>query len=415
MYLSLAFSPLHTLSAQFRSHSYFVFVVMGSETLHATWFTRFKVDKKTQKNGFDRLSFPALAPPDVLLEIVNLTANLYYFDRMAECRRLSLVCRSLNDACGSIIFSRYRLDIRTEPGYRRKVYPPGSPTHEWDEATIKLRLAHLRSKAAFVRELTIVDLAWLRAALDPEAFSPKLMSELIPVLRTLHSVTSFSLIGPSNTRISLPMELWDWLVQVSPSELSLHGRFEIDAPAGQDLKAIGGLRKLSLDPYGIHFTPILDVLQPSKLQVMYDDWTGVAGKKLLASRDLLPLKPTSPKLASVEVGINSLATTFDKPVLDFSSVPNATIHVDAYFHVQLKLHIPGAWRYTKSRLQQIFAEDLSGFDVSRATKQTVAKIYRSPGNGWTPTRQDHIGGEEKDRQEAENMEAYYRSRPCRRF
>jgi len=317
----------------------------------------------------------ATVPSDIRLEIVCLAIAMSSAkNHWVECHNLSLVCRSLNETCGPIIFRNYHFDIRIPLWPTKKVYPPGTSISRWDDATIKLRLAHLRSKAPFVREITITDIGRNspEGASVPEAFPPELMSDLLPLLHTLRGVTSVSLVGPMKSKTLLPIGLWNWLVQTSPRALDFSGKFEIDIPTGQNLEPIENVNRLSVNPYGIHFNPILETLHPNTLVVKYSTWQSL--RLFVSSRDLALFKPTSNKLRSIFVEICSLFTTFDEPVLDPSAVPQSTIRVEIDFSVVYKMHVPSAWKSSKPKIQQIFVDDLSGFSVSRATNSTYAKI-----------------------------------------
>jgi hypothetical protein len=125
---------------------------------------------------------------------------------------LSLTCRSLNATCRIFIFRRYHLDLRRWTPRPKEVYPPGSDSERWDSSTINLRLAHLQSKASFVRELFITDEGEPARGNDtqthkPKAFSDEYMSELLSTLRVLSNVTAIYLVTMTGSTTPINVDL----------------------------------------------------------------------------------------------------------------------------------------------------------------------------------------------------------------
>jgi hypothetical protein len=180
---------------------------------------------------------------EIVKQLVEPTTQLRYpykkNSHILSFTRLSLTCRSLNATCGIFIFRRYHLDLRR--------WTPLGGDSEWDIGTINLRLAHLRSKASFVRELFITDEGERAIGKDshthkPKAFPDEYMSELLATLHVLCNVTAIHLVTHPTTLINV--DLWNWVVGIRPTTLSLEGYF--DKPANQDLALIKHLETLSL-------------------------------------------------------------------------------------------------------------------------------------------------------------------------
>lgn len=190
-------------------------------------------------------------PEDPCLEIVDRLLESYdgYKNQIAGLRNLSLACTSLNFLCGRVIFRTYHLDIRRFHWKTIVSYPKGSTTDNWDEGAIKLRLAHLRNKAPFVREIYITDQGeTVYHALAPSeaiAFPAKFMPELLSTLRMLKGLTAIHLVTHCNAErpnTVINAELWRWLLEVKPTTLSLTGHFEV--PKGEILQPIQNLTML---------------------------------------------------------------------------------------------------------------------------------------------------------------------------
>ncbi|RDB27413.1 hypothetical protein Hypma_004369 [Hypsizygus marmoreus] len=337
-------------------------------------------------------------PPDLRIDI------LYLFvagsrNEWADCITLSLVCRSLNETCGTVLFRSYHLDLRVPQ--HPKPYPPGSARDIWDEELIRIRLAHLQSKAQFVRILNVTDVGGpfelrddsLGSELAP--FPIKYMLELLTTLRMLPNVTSVTFTTAMSPKVKavVPVDLWDWLASINLLNLSFLGNFV--APPDVMFQPLEGVNKLTIYPASLLNKLILDAVPTNRVHLAYSE-----------DHELFLYKPTHPQLHTIDIEIDVLGRQFPEPIFDFSEVPHAAIEVDASFHVDYKFSIPNAWREAKTKLQKMFFEDLSGLDVDRF-KTTCVRIVRSPKAEWKPEKQDHIGGEEEDEREAERMQAYY--------
>lgn len=123
----------------------------------------------------------------------------------------------------------------------------------------------------------------------------------------------------------------------------------------------------------------------------------------------LPYKPVDCNLRHVSIEIDALSCKVEDPFLDFSGVSQAYISVKVTFYVPTPLiepvricvfacspallltlssYVQLAWQITREKLQRMFAEDLSGFDVRHYEERVY--ISRSPEEGWEPVYQDHV-------------------------
>lgn len=144
------------------------------------------------------------------------------------------------------------------------MFPPGI-IEIWDDASIKLRLAHLRSKASYVRELVITDHGvspWGRMDPDPmpRAFPEEFIPELLDTLRVLHSLTVVHLVTHTSTDSPNPplsIGIWNWLLDVRPTKFVLSGNFQVaDGQISQPIETLDGLE---IKSYGVHNKAIVDV------------------------------------------------------------------------------------------------------------------------------------------------------------
>lgn len=262
---------------------------------------------------------------------------------------LSSTCRSLNATCGIFIFRQYHLDLRRhELGNPRKNYPPGSDNSRWDTHAINLRLAHLRSKASFVRELFITDRGDWGRPNDPETrqlkpFPDEFMPELLATLRVLCNVTAIHLITSPTTLINV--DLWNWVVDIRPTKLSLEGKFE--RPANQDLALIKHLETLSLSYCVPKTIDLFDVcfLHPIRQKAPLNSvlqFQNITRLSLTYGRadERVSFAPEHENLTHIDVVIDMWEKDFTHPFFDFSKVPKASISVKATFYVEYKFHIP---------------------------------------------------------------------------
>ena len=176
---------------------------------------------------------------------------------------LSLVCRYLNGVTARKLFRTYRLQLREkddvpdEGAQTRSTRSTPTPTcfltgrsllelHP-DGVDVRARLAHLRTKAAFVREIRIVDYGQpvcscgdyhhLKdsegdAGLGPPPPAPfdllgALVPALVETLDALDGVTSvvFESTDVFRPPVRLPDGLWQWLSRRKPGKVSFDGYF----------------------------------------------------------------------------------------------------------------------------------------------------------------------------------------------
>ena len=207
-------------------------------------------------------------PSDLSFEILAfLTHNPYDSSRKARIsalRNLSLTCSSLNSLCASIIFRTYYLDIRASLS---SLY--GAPRNV-DDDNIQTRLAHLKSKAPFIREIYITDQGDSKSSIAP--FPKSFILELLATLYTLKSLTAVHLrthdsLDRPNAIIS--PSIWRWLLEVNPSTLSLIGHFEIPQEDAYVFRPIANIDDLRIHSCTDASKALIDVsvpfLRPSQL------------------------------------------------------------------------------------------------------------------------------------------------------
>jgi len=204
----------------------------------------------------------SILPEDLRLEIVDhlLRSNGQEMNEIHMLKGLSLVCHSLNSTCGNYIFRRYHLDLRRHTWHKAEVYPAGSDSRSWDGDAIKLRLAHLQSKALFVREIHITDEGELIKNSNPP-FPAEFVPELLSTLRTLPNVTAIHLTTHTTSerpKTVISADVWNWVLDTCPTTLSLHGYFEQQEGVGV-LKRIENLGTLGLHYFITDTTPLFNV------------------------------------------------------------------------------------------------------------------------------------------------------------
>jgi hypothetical protein len=177
-------------------------------------------------------------------------------------RSLALVCRYLNGVAARKLFRTYRLQLREKREKESEAGRPPSPHHPTcfltgrsllelrsDGTDVEARLAHLRTKAAFVREIRIVDYGQSQSewAVHPPSSNaggahPKeedgedgapfdlrvaLVSALVNTLDALDGVTSvvFESTDVFRPAVRLPDGFWQWLARRRPGKVSFDGYF----------------------------------------------------------------------------------------------------------------------------------------------------------------------------------------------
>ena len=212
-------------------------------------------------------------PLEILLDIVDRAAeSTTTKDPPSRAhdsiRCLSLVCRYLNGVTARKLFRTYRLQLRekedldSDSGARVPTcFLTGRSLLEWHRDGVEARLGHLRTKAAFVRELRIVDYgrpagsavyyrtgsaAYLKEGDRPFDLSSPLvvvLPALVETLDTLDRVTSvvFETTDVSRPPARLPDELWRWLSRCRPGKVSFDGYFAFPDPLGWLPPVVGSM------------------------------------------------------------------------------------------------------------------------------------------------------------------------------
>ena len=194
-------------------------------------------------------------PLEILLDIVERVPG--------SISPLSLTCRYLNRVTARRLFQTYRLQLRerrrddsesARAGPRCFLTGASLLALHPDGVDARLRLEHLRTKAAIVRELRIVDygqpphepvhpgchrgsvayrkaVSWSRGAAAPFDLAA-LLPALVETLDALDRITSvvFETSDRSRPPVRLPDELWQWLSRCKPGKVSFEGYFAFPDP-----------------------------------------------------------------------------------------------------------------------------------------------------------------------------------------
>ncbi|KAF5376917.1 hypothetical protein D9615_007317 [Tricholomella constricta] len=291
-------------------------------------------------------------PLELRSEIMKLAMeNIPEYYKKDRARDVSLVCRALNDISGPYIFNRYNLDIRQESSLRiSPIYPPNSPRYRWDKIAIEQRLAHLRSKAPYVRILTITDYGTCEQntgdTYQPQPFPLEFIPQLMATLRMLSGLKSIHLATVSRRELSRSMvslltDVWDWIRQARPQDLQISGDFKI---TDDDVTPpIDGLTTLKVKWCSLGHKPLLDTSSVANITLEY------------FSGPFFLFKPVASKLESITITLNLGGRYSSEPLFDFSGVPRARIKVDG--------HILSKWQGHSLQNKRLFVEGLSGYYV----------------------------------------------------
>ncbi|TFY81986.1 hypothetical protein EWM64_g2030 [Hericium alpestre] len=308
---------------------------------------------------------------EVLLLIVQLAMDGDRWRTLSP-KTLALISKRFNSLAGIFIFANYKLRLRGTDTFDT-CRLTGRQTEEWDDEGVRARLAHLRSKAACVKRLTIVDGGEHLPNYLPNQqlfhHGPPLPSEILPeLLETLRALTSLTAIALHGYTYDVPFfafpePLWAWLAERKLAETR--------ADRAQ-------------------------VLRPAELTIEYP-YDGVL-EKLEPYPELKKLNVTVPELFRVQLG---------EGFFEFVKTPGLEFSVFVGNPCSFKFHIMGAWRKLRERLPVVFEGiDLTQFDIVK-TDSTNATI-RSVKVGDGPRYQDHIPEPERDRKD-EEMQTHYRT------
>ncbi|TFY59019.1 hypothetical protein EVG20_g7945 [Dentipellis fragilis] len=328
---------------------------------------------------------------EVLLHIIANTEEDKYESRKRLISRLSLVCKRFNTVCGHLIFRSYKLILRS---YSGRCLFSGESLDHWKSDAIRARLCHLKSKAAFVRKLRIVDYKahFPRDDESEEALPVEFAPELLETLTTLHGLVSVIFEGGEGGEPSpFPAALWDWVASVKPNELG----FKLALTFPDNLQPISGIEELHMYGFDEEKNRIVTMLQPPILHLVYP-WSGKLYK-------FAPYEG----IRSVDIKADILRTEVDPQFFDFTQTPEAEVKVRLSFNVEYKFHIPGVWKEYSRKLPSLFVEDLALWNVRRSDECSIALERLPPDFEGTPA-QEHIPDEEKQREEVESMRRHYR-------
>jgi hypothetical protein len=232
--------------------------------------------------------------PEILHEIIEcslLESCGHRTPRFSHLNNLSLVCKFLHDLTAPRIFRKYRLQVREARGEHRPdptCFVTGASLLTWNGRAFCERLAHLREKAALVRELVLVDygqpqpleaLSAPPSGLEPESGRPApfdfslVLPVFIGTLDMLSGVVSVAFEGP---KLPLPPshfseEMWGWLSRLEPERSSFDGNFAFPS----SLAPLPSVRFMSL-PWSVETAKVIQV----GFRTFLDSW----GTSLIHSR-----------------------------------------------------------------------------------------------------------------------------------
>ncbi|KAA1475537.1 hypothetical protein DENSPDRAFT_429661 [Dentipellis sp. KUC8613] len=250
------------------------------------------------------------------------------------------------------------------------------------------------SKAVCVRKLYIVDhrVDHPKEGESAEALPAEFVPELLETLTALQGLVSIIFEGRDEGQPSpFSAALWDWIASVKPNRLG----FRLSFTFPDNLQPISGVKELDMYDYDERKNRIVTMLKrPSILRLVY-----------YASRTPFKFVPYE-GIRYVNIEADLQRTTTGRRFFDFTQIPEAKVTVTLFFYVEYRMHIPLAWKQHSRRLPVLFVEDLALWDVRRSGRSAVVLRRLPPGFEGTPA-QEHIPDEEKEREEAETMNAYY--------
>lgn len=145
---------------------------------------------------------------EILLEIIVYVQH----SSPNQVQTLSRVCKRLNNCCGPWIFQKYNLRLRT---HRRTVLTNLNTTEtlkSWSLDAVTARISHFRDKAAYVKDLILVDQRNDKQNdnVEPEHFPECIIPDLLDALKGANRVVNISVTcGYGGT---LPLALWEWIM-----------------------------------------------------------------------------------------------------------------------------------------------------------------------------------------------------------
>ena len=193
---------------------------------------------------------------EVLIHIVeydrsNVPGDFWQSARTTRLRELATTCHALNDACSPFIFRAFNLALRDKAATFSTIR-----WRPFDVSAVREKFAALRRKCVFVRTLTIEDGRPEDTDSDDAGIFPEeIMPELLETLGTLRGLINVTFYTSRDEMTTIPLPMWNWVKESRVNGLNFVGWWK--APTGAE--PITGLKKLGLEPYGVHTAPLISV------------------------------------------------------------------------------------------------------------------------------------------------------------
>lgn len=98
------------------------------------------------------------------------------------------------------------------------------------------------------------------------------------------------------------------------------------------------------------------------------------------------------------------------PQFDVSPIPHAEIDLQVYFTVELKCHLPPAWREVKPHIASLVSDDMRRYEVRKPHEVTIRRPSLVQHPDYVAVHQAHTRSVEIDMKEQLEMDQYYAAR-----
>ncbi|EJD36086.1 hypothetical protein AURDEDRAFT_188476 [Auricularia subglabra TFB-10046 SS5] len=349
---------------------------------------------------------------ETLLQVARLVPERPFVKNLAR------TCKRVQRVCDAILWKRYLLVVRAVEQSRRP-YPHRPPfqqactPEEW-AVMWEGRIAHLRSKAAVVRELTIEDNAsahdfdlkrggWP----DSEPFAQDLMDAVMPAVQACSAITSLRLVC-NNTGLEAhwPSQLWSLIQErfTILHTLSLEANFvDTPFPSGQPKKV--DCLQLSWCEGLINGLLAHDMLLANTIKFEFP-----RTNRATPPSDNIFIPPPNLARHLKTLDVSLLHMHVPGPVFDVSPIPHAEIRIRIWFDIDLKLHYPPAWRKIKPHIASLVTDDMKTYEVRKNHDIYIDRPSLVKYPDYPAAHQDHVRPVALDRFEQEEMDLYYEGR-----
>ncbi|KZW00182.1 hypothetical protein EXIGLDRAFT_762044 [Exidia glandulosa HHB12029] len=342
-----------------------------------------------------------LSLPDETLANIALLVEVR--GSLKDIHKLALASKRLCRACDPIIWRKYEFVIRMSA--RRDVYgvwcdAPSILDEEW-LVRLDRRIAHLREKAPYVRDLSVID---SETACDTLPFAPEVLDRAMVAIRACTGLKKLAVLNTSMITLSAwPAQLWT-LIQC---ELPRLQQLDLGANFANIPKLEGPPRALATLELRWCKGLIDDLLPQDMLLPQTLEFGSLSYERAPppAEQRFVP----SPLLAQQLRTLKAYIPHIDIPGRGFDTVSLAHVEIDIeiYFACDIKAHLPRAWREIKPHLESLVTDDIRAYDVKkeRAVHITRPSLIKFPNRKGK--HQDQVRDVAKDDEEQAQMDAYY--------